>query len=65
MRMQRGGGQPPLPDPVAVYKVYVDDGREELVRGCEFGQITVASLRRILAAGDRATVHNYIEVGAR
>lgn len=63
MRMQRGGGEPSLGDPVAVFKVYVDDGREELIRGCEFGQVTVRSLKKMLAAGDTATVHNYINVG--
>lgn len=39
-------------DPLAVYKVYVKDGREELVRGCEFRSLDERNLRRILAAGD-------------
>jgi len=59
MRQQRGGGGGgALSDPVFVYKVHVDDGREEPVRGCEFGDISVTDLRRIAAAGDAATVYN-------
>jgi hypothetical protein len=45
-------------DPVAVYKVYVADGREELVRGCEFRSLDERNLRRILAAGDVLFVDN-------
>lgn len=62
MRLQRGGNSG-LSDPVSVYKVYVDDGREELVRGCEFGPVEIRSLREILAAGAKQTVHNYIDIG--
>lgn len=58
-RQQRGGGGgSALSDPLFVYKVYVDDGREELVRGCEFGDISVTDLRRIAAVGDGETVYN-------
>jgi hypothetical protein len=45
-------------DPVAVYKVYVADGREELVRGCEFRSLDERNLRRILAAGNVLFVDN-------
>jgi hypothetical protein len=45
-------------DPISIYKVYVADGREEPVRGCEFNSIDVRSLRRIIAAGNVSTVHN-------
>lgn len=62
MRLQRGGSSG-LSDPVLVYKVYVDDGREELVRGCEFGPVEVRSLREIIAAGTKQTVYNYIDIG--
>src|SRR5204863_1938460 len=52
-----GGGGPgggaagsSVGDPIAIFKVY-PDGREERVRGCEFGSIEVAALKNILAAG--------------
>jgi predicted Zn-dependent protease len=45
-------------DPVAVYKVYVADGHEELVRGCEFRSLDERNLRRILAAGNVLFVDN-------
>jgi len=53
----RGGGGSAMGDPVAIYKVYAD-GREELVRSCEFGELDVSFLKDIIAAGDRAAVHN-------
>jgi hypothetical protein len=54
----RGGAGRVVGDPVSIYKVYVADGREELVRGCEFNAIDVRSLRKIIAAGSAQTVHN-------
>jgi len=62
MRMQRGQ-QAGLGDPVLAYRVYVDDGHEELVRGMEFDTVEVRSLKKILAAGDAPTVYNYIGIG--
>jgi len=62
MRMQSGGDDR-LGDPIYAYKVYVDDGREELVRGCEFGPVTVNNLKKIVAAGSKPTVYNYIGIG--
>ncbi|UCD75638.1 MAG: hypothetical protein JSV91_01730 [Phycisphaerales bacterium] len=46
-----------LGDPIAIYKVYLD-GREELVRGCEFAPVSVSALKDIIAAGETATVYN-------
>ena len=63
MRRQQRGGQAGLGDPVYAYRVYVEDGREELVRGCEFGQVKLRDLKRILAAGAKPAVHNYIGIG--
>ncbi len=66
MRFQHGGFmQSPsgLSDPVVAHKVYVADGREEPLRGCEFGPADVSHLRRIAAAGDTPFVYNYIGVG--
>jgi TldD protein len=57
---RRGGGfsQSRVGDPIAIYKVFVADGHEEPVRGCEFVGLDVRSLRRIIAAGKDQTVHN-------
>jgi hypothetical protein len=54
----KGSGRSGLPDPLYAFKVYVADGREELVRGIEFGQVQVRVLRRILASGNQAYVYN-------
>ena len=54
-----GGGAPsPLGDPLYVYKVYVEDGREELVRGLEFDSVSVSTLRDIVFAGKDQVVWN-------
>lgn len=58
-RSVRGPGGS-LPDPLFAFKVYVDDGREEMVRGCQFGQITMRALRDIIAAGDTQYAFNQI-----
>ena len=63
LRMQQRGGQAGLGDPVYAYKVYVEDGREELVRGCEFGSVKLRDLKQIAAAGDTPTVYNYVGMG--
>jgi len=52
-----GGG---LTEPLYAYKVYVEGGREELVRGCQFGQVTLRSLRDIIAAGESQEAYNQI-----
>ena len=43
--------------PLAMYKVF-PDGREELVRGAEFAEISPKAFKRILAAGDKLHVNN-------
>jgi hypothetical protein len=58
-----GGGGPSLGDPIIVYKVYVDDGREEMVGGCEFTDIQIKDFKDILAAGKEPVVYNYIGLG--
>ena len=55
-RGARGGSQSPLGDPLYVYKVYVEDGREEQVRGLEFDSVSVSTLRDILFAGSEQIV---------
>jgi hypothetical protein len=47
--MGNGGG-------LGIYRLF-DDGHEEIVRGVEFGPISASSLRDILAAGGKTTVH--------
>jgi predicted Zn-dependent protease len=51
----RGGG---FGNPVLTYKVYVADGREELIRGAGLGGLSVQSLRHIQAAGKDEFVAN-------
>ncbi|MFC1706769.1 hypothetical protein ACFL59_08105 [Planctomycetota bacterium] len=62
-RMRRGGpGEDEgsaLGDPIRIFRVYVEDGREEPVRGCEFGGVSARSLEDIVATGDRPCVYNH------
>jgi predicted Zn-dependent protease len=51
-------GRGPLGAPVLTYKVYVDDGREELVRGGSVNTLSVRSLRQIEAVGSDSFVVN-------
>ncbi len=46
--------------PVEAYKVYVEDGREELIRGMEFEEASVRALKDIIYAGGDHHVHNYL-----
>ena len=54
--LESGGGG--LGNPIAAYKVYVDDGREEPIRGMRFKPIQTRSLKRLLAAGTEVEVYN-------
>jgi TldD protein len=47
--------------PLLVYRVYVADGREELVRGGRIEVLTARSLRNILGIGDDATLYTYMQ----
>jgi predicted Zn-dependent protease len=53
-----GDGRSALGAPVLTYKVYVDDGREELIRGAAAQGIPIRSLRQIEAVGNDAFVVN-------
>ncbi len=44
--------------PLYLYKVYPEDGREELVRGVEFVGTPLAMISKIIATGDDTTVTN-------
>jgi len=56
-------GRGPLGTPVLTYKVYVADGREELVRGASVNTLSVRSLRQIEAVGSDSFVANRL-IGA-
>lgn len=47
-----------LGEPIYAYKVHVDDGREELVRGLRFLPVQTRALRHIIAAGKEREVYN-------
>jgi TldD protein len=51
-------GRSPIGTPVLTYKVYVGDGREELIRGAFAQAIPIRSLRQIEAVGNDAFVVN-------
>ena len=51
----------PLMAPRLVYKVYVKDGHQELVRGAVFGDLDLRALRNdVVAAGDDVNVQNFV-----
>ncbi|MBS1810976.1 MAG: hypothetical protein JST84_22625 [Acidobacteria bacterium] len=48
-----------LGDPSLTYKVYVEDGREELIRGASIGELTVKQLKaQIIAVGNDSYLLN-------
>jgi TldD protein len=59
---QRGGGRP-VSAPLLVYRVWREDGREELVRGLRFRGLTARSLRDIFAAGDDDRAFDFLANG--
>lgn len=56
--MGAGTQEEPLTRPILVYKVFAENGREELVRGMTVGELTVRMLREIVAAGKDYHVNN-------
>jgi predicted Zn-dependent protease len=44
--------------PVYIYKVYVDDGREELIRGAEISGVSVSAFKRVEAVSGNQFVYN-------
>jgi TldD protein len=58
MIKQLSGNQGAIGIPVLTYKVYVADGREELIRGATASTLTVQSLRHIQAVGNDTYVTN-------
>jgi predicted Zn-dependent protease len=65
--LSRQGGSPEptqfrLSNPYAVYRIY-EDGREEPVRGIEFGSINITALRNILATSDDEIIYSFPVTG--
>jgi len=52
-----GGGGSSVGGPVLAYKIY-PDGREELVRNLQFGDLAAASFKDIIAVSNKPTVHH-------
>ncbi|KPL07025.1 hypothetical protein AMJ86_06225 [bacterium SM23_57] len=55
------GSETLLTAPLVVYKVYAEDGRMEPVRGLEFDEVTVRTLRDIVALGKDAKAYNIVQ----
>ncbi|MBI2933914.1 MAG: hypothetical protein HYY16_19895 [Planctomycetes bacterium] len=55
--MRSGGGGMMLLPPVLLYRVNVENGREELARGAQFGKLTLRTLRDIEVTGDADRAH--------
>jgi TldD protein len=56
-----GGIASGLRMPLLLYRVYVSDGHEELVRGGRIEGLTLRSLRNMLAIGSDASVFTYMQ----
>ncbi len=60
----RGGLQKEqLTTPILIFKMFVEDGREELVRGVTVGEMSVRMLKDIVAAGKDYYVNNWLSAG--
>jgi hypothetical protein len=57
---QDGSGNHFVSPPILAYRVY-PDGREELVRGLRFRDVSVRSLKDILAASNENVVFNFLD----
>lgn len=58
LMMGFGQTREPLTAPILAYKVSVEDGREELVRGIRVSELSVRTLKDIVAAGADAYVNH-------
>lgn len=47
-----------LTEPILVYRIFVEDGREELVRSVKLGSITLSTMRHIIGAAKQRIVYN-------
>ncbi len=65
MALASGGRQGiSLSNPILVYRVAVEDGREELVRSVNLGNLSISALRHIAGVAKRQFVHNTLVPGA-
>lgn len=64
LMMRSRGTEPEMTAPVLMYKVYVEDGREELVRGISFSELNVRSLKDMAAVGNDKYVHHRLLTGS-
>jgi PmbA/TldA metallopeptidase C-terminal domain len=62
--VQASGGSRAMVPPLLAYKVY-PDGREELVRGLQFHDVSTRSFKDIAAASDESYVFDLIDSNAR
>ncbi len=53
-----GGQQKAFEDLVYVYRVYVTDGREELIRSAEMQNVSISALKHIASFSNKQIVHN-------
>jgi hypothetical protein len=60
---QARGRRETVTAPLLVHKVYVEDGREELIRGLSIEEMSVRILRDIVAAGEDYSVNNLLASG--
>jgi hypothetical protein len=58
LMMRSSQTAPQMTSPVIMYRVYVKDGREELVRGISVGELAVRDLKDIAAVGNDYYVHH-------
>lgn len=49
--------------PLLVYRVYVDDGHQELVRGAHIGGLDIRAFRSIAGIGNDSSVWNFMQSG--
>jgi len=60
LMMRSSQTTPQMTSPVIMYRVYVKDGREELVRGISVSELTVRNMKDIAAVGNDYYVHHYL-----
>lgn len=64
LMMRSRGTEPEMTAPVLMYRVYVEDGREELVRGISFSELSVRNLKDMAAVGNDKYVHHRLLTGS-
>lgn len=51
------------PSVIAIYRVYVADGHEELVRGAQISDLNMRSFKHVLGASDQEIIYNSSAMG--